>query len=188
LVVCAGPLVYYALAAIPVREVPLHDITANSAGWSRSNLGGDRPFAWRPAFTGASEHVAALWQDGSHRVVVDQLTYREQSQGAELIGFSSRIAPDEDLMARPAMGMLSDGRIVNIAVVHDESAPVLVWYWYDVGGVETASGLRAKLLEVWAFVRRASVSRLHAVSTTCDADNCREAARALAGFLGVAAS
>jgi hypothetical protein len=91
-------------------------------------------------------------------------------------------------MARPSMGMLSDGRIINIAVVHDESAPVLVWYWYDVGGVETASRLRAKLLEVWAFARRASGSRLHAVSTACDSDNCREAARALAGFLGVAAS
>jgi hypothetical protein len=53
-----------------------------------------------------------------------------------------------------------------------------------VGGIETASSLKAKLLEVPAFLTRATTAELIAVSTPCEAENCRLASETLNDFFG----
>lgn len=74
---------------------------------------------------------------------------------------------------------------VQQAVVLTPEGPVLVWYWYRVGGVDTFSPVHAKILEIPAFLSRRRASELIALSAACEADNCRDAFQALAGFMGV---
>ena len=74
-------------------------------------------------------------------------------------------------------------RYVREVIVRSEGEPVLVWYWYRVGGVETPSRIRAKLLEVYAFFSRTTVSELIAMSATCGPESCEEAAALLSSFL-----
>ena len=182
-VMLLGPVLYVAIGALPVRDVAPLALAPYSAEW-RAEQGG-RPYPWHPAFVGASQEESALWTNGADRVLLDRLTYREQAQGAELIGYQSRIAPDSLVAAERLFGAVGpERRLVNEAIVRDGDSHLLVWYWYRVGGLETESATRAKLLEVLAFFRRATVSELVALSTACEPESCAAASQVLGRFLG----
>ena len=180
-----GPIAYYAIGALPARTTDTRPIEAATEAWTRAAPAAARPFQWRPSFTGADEQDEAVWTNGDAVVVADRFAYREQSQGAELIGYDSRIAPDSLLVMTGLVGPLrSTPRLVNEAVVRSPDGPLLVWYWYRVGGLETESAMRAKMLEIWAFLSRRTSAELLAVSAPCQPDSCAEAARSLLDFLG----
>jgi EpsI family protein len=186
LVAVAGPLAYYLGSVVPQREPPSPELTA-STEWRRETAETFvRPTGWLPAFGGAVEHLTGTWSDGARLLLTDRLVYRGQSQGAELIGYDNRIAPDTALVAERLMGPVGPRRrLVNEAIVREGDDDYrLVWYWYRVAGVETESAARAKLLELWAFATVSRVSELVAVSTPCDGDSCVQASDALSGFLG----
>lgn len=179
-----GPLLYYAGSTGATRDVPPPWVEVGSA-WSPVGEAIREPSGWRPAFRGASQEDLQIWTDGSRRVIGHRLVYTTQRQGAELIGYDNRIAPDSMLLAeRLLVPVGTTRRLVNEAIVRSGDGYALVWYWYRVGGIDTESAARAKLLELWAFVRRTRVSELIAFSTICDRDSCTEASRALYDFLG----
>jgi EpsI family protein len=182
----AGPLLYYGAAVLPGRELQPPSLAMGTAWQPRAAAQtGPEVEAWRPAFAGATDRGVEAWTSGSRTIVGHRILYTTQRQGAELIGYDNRIAPDSALVAERLFGPVgARRRLVNEAIVRDGDGYLLVWYWYRVGGVETESAARAKLLELWAFARRARVSELIALSTTCDGDSCTEASRALADFLG----
>jgi EpsI family protein len=185
-VVGSGPLVYAGLALLPRTPVPPGELTGSAAtGWVLQ-VGEPAPATtWRPAFPAADEAALDLWTNGSSQVRLDRLVYHGQSQDAELVGFGSRIAPDSALILERLFGQVGpERRLVNEAIVRDGTGHLLVWYWYRVGGVETQSAARAKMLEVWAFLRRATTSELIALSTRCGPTDCADASRTLASFLG----
>ena len=70
-------------------------------------------------------------------------------------------------------------------MVMTSEGPILSWYWYRVGGVDTFSPIYAKLLEVPAFLARRRTSEFIALSTACEPDDCRDAFRTMASFMGV---
>ena len=181
----AGPLVFHLGSLLPTREPPPPQLAA-SAAWQARTLGASaRPTAWMPAFGGAGEHVTEAWTDGPRTVVVDRLVYRGQAQGSELIGYGNRIAPDTALVGERLMGPVgARRRLVNEAIVREAEGFLLVWYWYRVGGRETESAARAKLLELWAFATLTRVSELITLSAPCDGGDCADASRTLTGFLG----
>jgi len=181
--VVSGPLVYFALDLLPPREVPPHAI-GSPAAWV-ADARAARPFAWKPAFPGADRESTAAFTSGGDRVVLDHLVYDSRRHDTELIGFSSRIAPDSAIVVERLFGQIGpDRRLVNEAVVREGDGHVLVWYWYRVGGIETQSAVRAKALELWAFLTRATTSELIAISAPCAPGDCSDAARSLASFLG----
>jgi EpsI family protein len=180
-----GPVAYHSISMLPPRSLELRSVEAATDEWTPAVTGAERPFHWRPSFTGADEQVEALWTNGEGLVVSDRLSYRDQTQGAELIGYDSRIAPDSLLVATRLVGPFrSSPHLINEAIVRSSVGHVLVWYWYRVGGVETASRPRAKLLEVWAFMSRLPYSELLAISAPCQPDSCVEAANSLLAFAG----
>jgi EpsI family protein len=123
--------------------------------------------------------------NGTQSVHLDRLVYRSQEQGAELIGYGSRIATDSALVVERTVGPVgARRRLVNEAIVRDGEGHRLVWYWYRVGGVETSQPFRAKLLEVWAFFSRATQSELIAFSAPCAGASCEGAFQALSGYFG----
>jgi EpsI family protein len=180
-----GPFLFYLVGALPAREPEAFEWTTTPAAWRAVGRVQDRPYAWSPGFVGASDHATSAWTDGTSRVLVDLLTYREQDQGAELIGYASRIAPDSLLVLERLFGQVGpERRLVNEAIVRERDGHVLVWHWYRIGGIETQSSVRAKALEVLAFFRRLPTSELIAISTPCAPSDCAVAAGVLARFLG----
>jgi EpsI family protein len=168
-----GPLLYVSVGALPVREVTPLVATGGTQAWHRIESQGVRAYGWEPAFQGADQHIQGAWTKGSDAVFLDQLEYRHQTQGSELIGYRSRIAPDTAVTARRLSGPVgTERRLVNEAIIRDGDTSLLVWYWYRVGGVEAVEPARAKLLEVWAFFSRFKVSELIAFSTPCAPGSC----------------
>jgi EpsI family protein len=175
-----GPLIYYGGSFAPARQTPRLELAVPSA-WRPVSSGAGAQ--WTPGFSGAEEHTAQAWSDGERTVAVNRLLYRRQAQGAELIGYGNRIAADSVLVLERVIGPVGERRhYANEAVVRDRDGFRLVWYWYRVGGSETESAARAKLLELWAFVRWSRDSELIALSTPCQGNSCAEASRTLAEF------
>ncbi len=187
LVTALGPLLYFSIGALPSHAVRSLTLISADGTWHQDAPPATRPLGWEPAFVGASETFANGWTDGADSVLVDHLLYRTQTQGAELIGYTSRIAADsmvaaERLVEPPGAG----GRLVNEVILTDGREHRLVWYWYRVGGIEAVQPIRAKLLETLAFVRRRSLSELVAVSAACAPESCIHASAVLSAFLASA--
>ena len=176
-----GPLFLYASMALPMSAFEPDAILPPDEGWSASD---GRPVAWTPAFQGADTRLRRTFTDGTTSVVVDHLVYADQRQGAELIGYLNRIAAEPAIAAERLVGPVGRSRrYLNEAIVREDGGFRLVWYWYRVGGIETASPLKAKLLEVPAFVRRRASAELIAVSAACAPRSCDAASTALTAFL-----
>jgi EpsI family protein len=187
-----GPLVYLVVGALPQPAPSLLELDSLSGGgrWMPVHGGGAvRSFGWEPAFRGADEHATLAFRlsGGDDTVYADRLAYLDQRQGAELIGYGNAIAQDS-LLVRDAVAVVPHAgrtaRWIRQAIVRTPETPILVWYWYRIGGVETFSERRAKLLEPVAFLRRRPAAEVVALSAPCSAESCQEAARTLASFLG----
>lgn len=174
----SGPVLFWGFTLVrEVAPAPLNPPgTSINASWVRSSP--RDTMMWSPAYRGQSERrVLALTRDG-RTVQVDRFLFAQQQQGAELINGNNRIA--EEVLEERIVGPLDDRlRTVQQAVVRTPSGVRIVWYWYSVAGVETASAARAKLLEIPAFVLRSPPAELIAVSTPCDAGSCTDALPAL---------
>lgn len=181
----AGPLLYYIVGGLPSRAPSEPALPVAPAAWQTASAPLQRPYGWVPGFADAEQHLSRSWSENGAHVLVDRLVYDEQAHGAELIGYGIRIAADSVLMAERLFGPVgARHRLVNEAIVREDDGHLLVWYWYRVGGVETQSAVRAKLLELWAFFARRRTSELIAVSTPCGADSCIGAYETLSRFLG----
>ncbi|MEQ1855739.1 MAG: exosortase C-terminal domain/associated protein EpsI [Longimicrobiales bacterium] len=186
MVVAMGPLLYLVIGVLPRREVPPSNVLGSvDTGWVLRAGEPARGTSWQPVFPLPDEADSAIWTNGSASVLLDRLVYHGQSQDAELVGYGSRIAPDSAVVIERLFGQVGpERRLVNEAIVREGGGHRLVWYWYRVGGVETQSAARAKMLEVWAFIRRATTSELIALSTPCGPTDCADASRTLSSFLG----
>jgi EpsI family protein len=182
-----GPALYFAIGALPSRaddEQVLAGVIGND-DWGPT-IGEERPFSWQPDFQGATVHEAAVFTDGKARIYADWFIFRHQSQGAKLIGYPNRIADPRVLIDQRIVGPVDRAgtRWVRQAVIATAEGPVLTWYWYRVGGIESVYPVHAKLLEVSAFLARRRSAELVAISAPCEPDNCADAFQALASFTG----
>lgn len=184
-VAAVGPLLLWTIGALPSREPTPPALPDGLVGAFVRGGAGTRAHDWSPAYHNPSRIRSTGWSAGAVQGTLDHLVYRGQTQGAELIGYPNRIAPDSLLATERMVGPVGpERRIVNEVIVREGAGHVLVWYWYRVGGIETASPLKAKLLEIPAFFRRVDSSELIALSTVCAPGSCEAGARALAAILG----
>lgn len=135
---------------------------------------------WRPSFLGATHRIFRSTRTEAP-VRIDQFWYSRQEQGAELIGEGNQVAPDSIVVRRRLVGPLDDSfRMVQETVVRaDSSYLIVVWSFYRVGGVETSSTLKAKLLQIPATLRRRDDAEAILVSTTCEPSKCADAVQTL---------
>jgi len=191
-----GPLTYAGIDALPAAGAEITEPSSGGDGWTRAEAsdagpargeraeGGDVTEGWRIDYSGATERRTTVWTNGTDRVSVDWLVYREQTQGAELINDEHRIAPATQFLGERVIWLRTENLWVREALVQTSPEErLLVWYWFRVGGVETVSAPRAKLLELWAFFRRVPVAELIAVSSRCLEEECRGARSALQEFI-----
>lgn len=185
LAVCAGPLAFMSIGAIP-RGGDIQtdvDVIGTTAEWSVSRP--DAPDAWRADFRGADREVAWTLSDGSDVVGATRQYFMDQKQGEEMIGYPNAIAPDSVVVFDRLMGPVGPSRrFLNEAVVSTPEGARVVWYWYRVAGFDTPFENKAKLLEILAFFRRSAASELITVSAACEPGNCRGAADVLRRAMG----
>lgn len=178
-----GPLLLVAIGALPM-SAPATDASALSAptGWSETPS--VTPIAdWQPEYAGYRAHLRSAWTDGAVVTHADEFLYWDQSQGNELVFHENRIAEPDHVLAEGVRWLPDARKVVNEAVVRTETGPIVVWHWYRVGDVDTASELKAKGLELWAFLRRRPLSRLVALYARCGQDDCSDAVVGLDRFL-----
>lgn len=184
----AGPLLYLAFGSLPAAgaNVAALEDYVEEGGWTRSTSAGEQSLEWRPGYSGETDYNEAVFTDGTVRVHGYHFVYRDQSAGAEMIGYPNRIAPASRVVDDRLIGPVDrEGkRWVHQAVIRTPGGAILVWYWYRVGGVEAALAPRAKLLEVLAFFRRRPAAELIAFSTACGPEDCVDAFETLTELFG----
>lgn len=183
-----GPVLYLIFGALPAAEaegLELVDMVV-SERWSAVEAPGPRPFDWQPGYFGADQHDTQVFTDGTTEIYGDRFVYREQGQGAKLVGYPNQIAAGGDIISQRVTGPVdpSGRRWVRQAIISTPEGPILTLYWFRVGGVESFSPIHAKILEIPAFLRRQRDAELFAFSAPCDPESCRGAFEAVAGFMG----
>ncbi|MDT8342129.1 MAG: EpsI family protein [Longimicrobiales bacterium] len=194
-----GPLLYHLLAALPSVPMPSAALAPAGEGWREVQHGSPAavvtpgapalPAAvvdWDVGYPEPDHLEAGVWVRDAMAVAGERRVYTHQRQGAELVNGMNRIAPADRLLRERTVGPVTPrGRMVREAWVgNPEGGGVtLVWYWYRVGGGETASPARAKLLEFLGFLTRRRAAELVMVAAPCTAEGCEAAARTLFDFV-----
>lgn len=194
--VLVGPLLYHGVAALPSRgEMGTGLPGLVTSGWTQTaarvrgnDSGASRaqPVAaaasdseggtWIPKYSGFTGARQQHFARNGRQLQVDHIVFLAQRQGAELVGGGNRIA--EEVLRDRLVGPLDVNlRVVREAIVRTPGGARVVWYWYRVAGIETASPARVKLLELLAFLSRRTESELMAVSAPCGQLSCEQATK-----------
>lgn len=120
--------------------------------------GGWQPIAgplttWRPHFLNPGARINQVYAEGARRAGLYIGYYRNQRQGAELVTSSNALVNSQDR----AWGNIGETRhtlVINNEKISSietklryQSAQLLVWHWYWVGGQYTVNPYWAKLLQ-----------------------------------------
>jgi len=117
--------------------------------WTR----GDEAPGWEPTYVGAAFTGGAMYEAGDASVGLHVALYRDQRQGAELVGSAnSLVSPDDDGWRARSVEKReispSGARFsVDEALLTGPDGPLLVWRWYWISGRRTGSAVWAKVME-----------------------------------------
>ncbi|HEY0930685.1 MAG TPA: EpsI family protein [Gemmatimonas sp.] len=181
-----GPALVAVLAVLPAAETPAVGVDvangrsigiAPGSQWTVSI--DSAPTAFEPHFAGSSR-VSRQFVDNGMTVQVDQFHYAQQKHGAEATSYENHIAPDSMIVQRRTVGPLDNSlRIVQQTAIREASDVRIVWSWYRIGGIETPSSTKAKLLQILAAIRRRRDADVVLVSARCKGAECDAATSAL---------
>lgn len=109
---------------------------------------------YRPAFVGASDHIAGRYEKDGQPVELFITFYGRQTQSQELVGWKSKLFDDEwRMLGSGRDGVSLPGEGGNLAVrtmlIDRPGQRIRLWYWYDVGGRLTSGQSAAKALQAW---------------------------------------
>jgi exosortase A len=122
---------------------------SGASGWS---LQPQQATHWRPHYQGAAASALAVYRKGEHSVAVYLAYYRNQRQGAELVGSQNLIAgPSDSPWARIGESLrtedLPNGRLeLRQTRLGAPGARLLVWDWYRIAGADLSNPYVAKAL------------------------------------------
>lgn len=177
-----GPLAYFGIGAVPTVESAEPADPIGRGEWVMLDPPGQPPHGWEPDFPEPDSRRASAWTDGSVEIHRLAMLYRKQEQGREVVG-DGRIGAPEDVIGDDFLWVPEDDFWVREAFVRTPDGVVVVWYWFRIGGLETASPARAKALQLWAFVRRDPSALLVTLSAACTGERCEAERTAMRGFV-----
>lgn len=130
---------------LPLPAAPVH--------WS-GPLNPDDDNDWQPVFRGTQQQLHRIYRLDQQNVHFFVAYYPHSHSGAELISSSNRFYDDKHwkLIAR---NKHSHAHLtINEERLKAGSRRLLVWYWYQVAGYQTASPVAAKFLSVLDFFNK----------------------------------
>jgi EpsI family protein len=159
-------------------------LPAGAGGWSGPSVTQDR---WSPVYHGAITGKGA-YRKADQEVYLFVGHYPLQSQGKELVNDLNHVTNMEVWSTvYPQVRTARDGeQMFREQMLESTSGQRrLVWYWYRVGGRQTISDYRAKLLQLWGVLEGNRQATVIVIAT--DFDEKADAARqVLAEFLSAA--
>jgi exosortase A len=108
---------------------------------------------WRPQVNAPRAEVQRFFQQGSQKVGVSIMYYRNQQQGTGLISSQNRIVADTDLRWRRVGGsmrseVIGQGKFnVRETRLEGANSAILVWSWYWIDGHALTNDYLGKLLQ-----------------------------------------
>lgn len=139
------------LAPPPASAAPAPQLTLAPPPppWRASPL---LPQDWAALHAGRPQRLSANYSDGNRTVSLQLTWYRHQFKGSELLTPVRRLAPDTMIhwseISAAGREIRVGRRAIPVRQSIEQSAGVtlLVWRWYRVGGRDTASPQRVKLM------------------------------------------
>jgi exosortase A len=122
---------------------------AGTAGWT---LQSEPVMHWRPHYGGAAASTLVVYRKGERSVAAYLGHYRNQRQGAELVGWQNTIAGGADSpWVRVGESLraedLTNGRVtVRQTRLRSAGGRLLVWDWYRIAGHDLSDPYLAKAL------------------------------------------
>ena len=160
-----GPALALAYSLVPARTPDLR--------FAQPILQSDPATAnWRPAYRGWTTHAHGVLPGHPSDIDIDLLYYGSQAQNGKLISAVNQLADRITWHEQDATNTNVDGMRVSEAILHNAvGARRIVWYWFDVGGSQTTSGTRTKILQLKRFLQRGRADgALVALSVACPFD------------------
>jgi exosortase len=146
------------------RSLPLVPVR----GWSASM---PSTTSWKPIFIGADSERLAIYRRGALAIEWYTADYVFQRQGRKLLGYdNSVLGSDRYTVINQSVVRRAAHRFVELTVQDGDGAEFLLWYFYDVGGYATTSGLRAALWYGMTSLATPVGSRFLAFRTKCEPD------------------
>ena len=162
----SGPLLATAYFATTVPLAALHfapPVQPSSAATA----------AWQPDYHGWTANAHGSLVGRQTNVDIDILYYARQTQSDKLIGWDNHLADGKLWHVQEDPNAIdADGEVVNEAILRrTDGARRIVWFWYDIGGARTVSGVRVKALQLRRlFTRGRADGAFAAVSVDCAFD------------------
>jgi exosortase A len=125
---------------------------------------------WRPVFIGADRSQIGVYRNVHSGAIVEMFAavYAKQAQGKELVGYGNSIAgADHDGLQRDRID--AGWEVVELKAASD-GRPWLIWYYYEVDGVRTATDRFAQIYYGLASLRSDPLSSVVALRTLCASD------------------
>jgi exosortase A len=148
------------------------------------------PAAWQPRLEGPQVVLVNSFEKGGSRVDLVAGLYRDQRQGAELVNSQNQLAGETNgwrQVTREVRAVVLAGRerVVRSAVMRGAAGQyVLVWHWYWLHPVWSASDMHAKVdLALDRLLLRSDTSAWMAAATSFDPERPLQAEAVLRGFL-----
>jgi exosortase A len=122
---------------------------AGASGWA---LDSTPSLQWRPHYEGATASMLGVYRNGEDRVAVYLAYYRNQRQGAELVGSQNVVAGNKDspwsVVGAASRVESLGGRELDVRQSRLRSAAgrLIVWDWYRIGERHLANPYVAKAL------------------------------------------
>ena len=99
------------------------------------------------------------------------MTYRQQTQGKELVYYENKLADERFVKHLPKL-TIDSGLSFNQSIAKAATGTRLVWWGYKVGEYYTMSPLLAKALQLPALLAGKPEASLIALSTACTSIGC----------------
>ena len=151
--------------------------------WQRNTA----PSVWHPIFPSPDGEVLSAYSRNGQRLDVYANWYRTQSQGRELIGYSTnlggnnaRISYDKPVVEIDLESESKSLEIHEIMVDYPNGERRLVWYHFLIGGESRSRSIAAQLRLGLLAIIASEQSGAVALSSICDDGDCDEARALLA--------
>ncbi len=147
----------------------------------------DRTATWKPIYIGADAELMQCFASGDNVVQVYIAYYKHQDQGKELVYYKNSPYGDEDDFASEDFVVpMADREMldVNKVITRDRLGKGrMIFYWYNVAGINTNSEIMAKFLHIKNLVGFGHGSAVIAISKTYSAGQERQAEDLLRSFI-----
>jgi exosortase A len=144
---------------------------------------------WTPTLPDPYKHISQRLTSGGQSLNLHVYAYRKQSDNAKLFPYFVSIydkrtwhmidSKTASVKSKQATITLNKTRLKRNGATTNHS----MWYWFNVGGINTASYKIAKLSQIVSRLSKKNYAFIYVIERKCTMDSCEESNNILADFI-----